>query len=161
MPGAAPVAGREERVLDARGDDLDPPARIAVEAAELALLLGAADADRVGAVDDLGLGPLAPDRLRIAALGLDPGEGVERGDERQLELVLDAVRDEAAEPVVGVHHVGAGTVLEVVDHGVAELVDDVRQVFLGEVERPAGQVHDPVPRLDLDDLGQPGTRRRV
>ncbi len=37
--GAGLVAGREERVLDARRDDLDAALRIAVEAPELALLL--------------------------------------------------------------------------------------------------------------------------
>ena len=58
--GAAAVAGREEGVLDGRRDDLDAPGRVAVEAAELALLLRAADADRVAAADDLGLGPVAP-----------------------------------------------------------------------------------------------------
>ena len=57
------VAGREEGVLDARRDDLDLAGRLAVQPAELALLLGAADADRVGAADDLGLGTFAPLRL--------------------------------------------------------------------------------------------------
>ena len=95
VAGAAPVAGGEEGVLDAGGDDLDAPGRVAVQPAELALLLGAADADRVGAADDLGLGALAPQRLEVAALGLDPGQRVERGDERQVELVLEAVADDA------------------------------------------------------------------
>ena len=119
----AAIARREERVLDSGRDDLDPARGLAVEAEELALLLGAADADRVGAADDLGLGALAPLGLEIAALGLHLGERVERADERQVELVLDAVADEAAEPVVGVQHIGGRVVLDVVDHGVAELVD--------------------------------------
>ena len=47
-------------MLDARGDDLEPSLRVAVVEAELIGLLLAADADRVGAVDDLGLGAIAP-----------------------------------------------------------------------------------------------------
>ena len=82
-PGPAAITRREERVLDPRGDHLDPAGGVAVQPAELALLLGAADADRVGAPDDLGLGPLAPHRLGVAALGLHLGERVERRDERQ------------------------------------------------------------------------------
>ena len=111
-------------MLDTGRDDLDPARRLAVQAAELALLLGAADADRVGATDDLGLGSFAPFRLEIAAFGLHLGQGVERADERQVELVLDAMRDESAEPVVGVQHIGGRVVLDVVDHRVAELAED-------------------------------------
>ena len=104
----AAVAGREEGVLDGRRDDLDAPGRVAVEATELALLLGAADADRVAAADDVGLGPVAPLRLEVAALGLDPGQRVERRHERDVEGVLEAVADHAAQPVVAVDDVDAG-----------------------------------------------------
>ena len=62
--------------------------------------------------------------------------------------------DEAAEPVVGVQHVGRRVVLEVVDHGIAELVDHRRQLLLGQVVRAGGDVHDTMARLDLHDLGQ-------
>ena len=113
--GATAFAGREERVLDAGRDDLDATLRVAVQAAELALLLGAADADGVGAGDDLVLGAVAPLGLVVAALGLHLGQRVERADERDVELVLDAVRDQAAEEVVGVHDVGRAIVLQVVD----------------------------------------------
>ena len=74
-------------------------------------------------------------------------------DEREVELVLEAVGGEAAEPVVGVQHVGREVAVEVVRHAVAELVDDRRQLLLAEVERPGRHVHHPVPRLDLHDLG--------
>jgi hypothetical protein len=104
--GAAALAGCEERMLHARGNDLDATLRVAVQAAELALLLGAADADGVGAGDDLLLGTMAPLRLQVAAFGLHLGQRVERADERDVELVLDAMRNQAAEEVVGVHHVG-------------------------------------------------------
>ena len=107
QPGAALVARREEGVLDAGRDDLDPTLRVAVQPAELLLLLDAADADGVGAVDQLGLGAVAPAGFRVAALGLDPGQRVERRHERDVEGVLDAVGDDAAQPVVGVDDVGA------------------------------------------------------
>ena len=97
-----PVAGREEGVLDGRRHDLDRAGGVAVQAAELALLLRAADADGVAAADDLRLGPVPPRRLEVAALGLDPGQGVERRDERQVEVVLEPVADHAAQPVVAV-----------------------------------------------------------
>ena len=150
------VAGREERVLDTRRDDLDAALRIAVEAPELALLLGAADADRVGARDDLGLGPVAPDRLRVAALGLDASERVERRDERDVEDVLEAVGDDAAEPVVGMNDVGAAVGLQVLEHPVGELVEDVGERLLGEVVRPGLDVDDAMTGLD-EHLGrEPG-----
>ncbi len=76
-----------------------------------------------------------------------------------IELVLDAVGDEPAEPVVGVQDVGRRIVLDVVDHGVAELVEHRRQLLLGQVVRAGGNVHHPVTRLDLDDLREPGPRR--
>ena len=82
------------------------PLRVAVQPAELLLLLDAADAHGVGAVDQLGLGAVAPTRFGVAAFGLDPRQGVERRHERDVEHVLDAVRDDAAQPVVGVHDVG-------------------------------------------------------
>ena len=137
-------------------DDLDAALRIAVQAAELALLLDAADADRVGARDDLGLGPVAPDRLGVAALGLHPGERVERRDERDVEDVLEAVGDDAAEPVVGVHDVGAAVGREVLEHAVGELVEDVGERLLRQVVRPGLDVHDAVAGLD-EHLGrEPG-----
>ena len=77
-----PIAGGEEGVLDGRRHRLDDPVGIAVQTAELTLLLRTADADGVAAADHLGLGTVAPLRLEVAALGLDPGEGVERRDER-------------------------------------------------------------------------------
>ena len=53
----------------------------------------------------LGLGPAVRHvglDLFGARLGLHPVEGVERADERQVELVLDDVPGQARQPVVGV-----------------------------------------------------------
>ncbi|CAB4547679.1 unannotated protein [freshwater metagenome] len=153
-PGTGAVAGGEERVLDRGGDHLDPPRRVAVEPAELALLLVAVHADGIGAADDLGLGALAQLGLAVAALGLHLGERVEGGDERQAALVLQPVGDQAAEPVVRVHDVGRELAVEMTPDAGGELVDDPRQVLLGQVVRTGGDVHDAVPGLDLHDLGQ-------
>src|SRR4029079_605638 len=68
----AALTGRQEGVFDTGGDDLDLARRLAVEPQELTLLLGAADADRVGATDDLGLGAFAPLRLPVDGLTLQP-----------------------------------------------------------------------------------------
>ena len=158
----ASIAGGEERMLDTGGDDLDAAARVAVQPAELALLLRAADADRVGAADDLVLGTLAPQRLEVAALGLDLGERVERADERQVELVLDAVGDDAAEPVVGVERRRPGSRREV--------LDDARRrtrrappgsCSLARSNGPAGTCTTRWPGSTWTTSGRPGRSARV
>jgi hypothetical protein len=148
------VAGREERVLDAWSDDLEAALRFAVVEAELIGLLLAAHADRVGAVDDLGLGTVTPHRFGITVGGLHPGEGVEGGHERNVELVLERVADDAAQPVVGVDHVGAFVPSQPVEHAVAELVGDLRERFLGEVVRPCRDVDHAVAGFDEDLVGK-------
>ncbi len=152
---SALITRREERVLDTRRDDLDLALGIAVEAPELLLFLDAAHADRVGAVDQLGLGPIAPTWLGIAALGLHPRERVERRHERDVELVLDAVGDEPAQPVVGVHDVGATVLGEILEHTIGELVDDLGQCLLGQVVRTGLDVDHPVIGLDPHLRRQP------
>ena len=83
---------------------------------------------------------------------------MERADERQIELVLDAVADETAEPVVGVQHVGGRVVLEMIDHGITELGDHRRQLLLGKVVRTRRNVDDAMARLDLHDVGKARSR---
>ncbi len=76
--GAPLVAGREERVVHAGRDELDPIGRRAVVVDEIVGLDRVGGGDGVGAPDDrgLGVGPLVPARDR-PRLGLHPGEGVE------------------------------------------------------------------------------------
>ncbi len=155
-PCAAPVTGGEERMLDARRDDLDLALRVAVQSTELLLLFGTAHADRIGTVDELGLGPIAPARFRVAALGLDPGERVERRDERDVEFVLDPVGDHATQPVVGVDDVGATVGGEVCEHALGELVDDLGERLLGEVMGPGLDIDHPMVRLDPHLGREPG-----
>ena len=104
-------------------------------------------------MDDLGLGPIAPDRLEVAALGLDPGERVERRHERHVEIVLELVPDQPAEPVVAVDHVGPPVRLEPVEDADTEVVGDVAQRFFGQMVRSGLDVHDTVAGFD-EDLGR-------
>jgi len=68
---------------------------------QLTRLLGAAGQDHVGAPDDLGLGLDSALGFQVTGLRLDPGQGVEGGGQREVELVLEAVPSHAAQPVVG------------------------------------------------------------
>ena len=92
--------------------------------------------------------------LGVAGLGLDPGEGVERRHQRQVELVLEAVPGDARQPVVGVQGVDAAAGPDVGEHAVGELVDQLGERLLGDVGGAGGDVHDPEPGLDVDDVGQ-------
>ena len=163
---AAPISGGEEGVLDSRRHGLDHAMGIAVEPAELALLLGTADADRITAADHLGLGAVAPHRLEVAALGLDPGQGVERRDQRDVEAVLEAMAGDAAQPVVAVNHVYAASGFNVLGDAVGEHVDLLGERLFGQVERPGGDVHHRMSRLDHQLARQtraigPGVRRAL
>ena len=114
-----PVAGSEEGVVHAGGHDADPRRVGAVELGDLGRLDGAGGEDRVRAPDHgrLGLGPDVPGvRLDLlgAGLGLDPVQRVERRHQGEVELVLDGVPGDAAEPVVGVHGI-EGQVVAVAD----------------------------------------------
>jgi hypothetical protein len=135
-------------VLDAGRHDLDPPSGGAVQAAELLLLLDAADADRVGAVDQLSFRGVAPAGLGVAALGLDARQRVERGDERDVEDVLDAMGDDSAQPVVRVHDIRAAVGGDVIEHAGRERVEHVRERLLRQVMGTGLDVDHRVVRLD-------------
>ena len=100
------VAGEEHPVVDAGRDDLDALGIGAVVTHELVLLLERRRDDEVGTAHDFGFDP-RPHRHVVGEtdLGLHPVEGVERGDEREIELVLQPVTDGARHPVVRVQHV--------------------------------------------------------
>ena len=66
--------------------------------------------------------------------------------------------NETTEPVVGMYDVYPRTILEMIDDRVAELLDDVGKIFLGQIERSGWQMHNSVTRLDLHDLGQTSPR---
>ena len=128
---AAAVTGGEEGVLDRRRHDLDDAVRVAVEAAELALLLRTAHADGVAAADHLGLGTIAPLRFEVATFRLDAGEGVERRDQRHVEAMLEAVPGDAAEPVVAVDDVDSAAGFDVLGDAVGEHVHLLGERLLG------------------------------
>ena len=129
-------------MLHTGSDDLDPTLGIPVQPAELLLLGVATHTDRVGTTDDLRLGDLAPQRLGIAALGLHPGERVERRHERHLEVVLESMADHPAQPVVGVDDVGLFVLLDLVEDTGVERIGDVGERLFRQVMRT---------RLDVDD----------
>ena len=147
-PRATSIAGSEEGVLDSRRHRLDHPTRVAVQAAKLTLFLRTADADRIAASDHLRLGTIAPLRFEVATLGLDPGESVERRDQRHIEAVLETMPGDAAEPVVAVDEIDAASGLDVLTDAVGEDVDLLGECRLGKVERPGRDVHHRMPRLD-------------
>ena len=99
--------GEKKAWIDPGRHDLDAGGVGAVEALELGRLGRAVGQDDVGAADDLGLGVDPALRLGVAGLGLDPGEGVERRHQRQVELVLEPVAGHARQPVVGVQGLDA------------------------------------------------------
>ena len=146
--GAAPIAGGEEGVLDGRRHRLDHAVRVAVQTAELAFLLRTADANRIATTDHLGLGAVTPIRFEVAALGLDPGQGVERRHQRHVEAVLEAMAGDPTQPVVAVDQVDAPARLDVVPDPVGEHVDLLGERLFGEVERSGGHVNHGVSRLD-------------
>ncbi len=119
---ASAVAGREQRRVDPLRHDLDALRIGAVVADELiALGVGCRD-DEIGAANDLRLDAGPQGHLVVEPdLGAYAVERVERRDERQVELVLQAVADRTRDPVVRVQHVvgrpapleeGAGTLAE-------------------------------------------------
>ena len=96
-------------MVDARRDDLDALGIGAVVAHELVPLVVGRRDDEVGAAHDLGLDARPQRDLVVEAdLGLHAVERVERGDEREVELVLQPVADRARHPVVRVQHVVVG-----------------------------------------------------
>ncbi len=152
--GCRLVARGEQGVFDAGRDDLDPVGLGAVEALELAALGEAVGGDHVAAADHLGLGVDATLRFGVAGHGLHASEGVEGGDQRQIELVLDPMTGHAREPVVGMHDVGAAAGHDVGADLVGEALDDVGQRFLRQIGIAGGDVDHLDARLDVDDGGQ-------
>ena len=100
--------GREERVVDARRHDLDAARASRRRGGRAARPPRCSDA-RIASEQPMTSASAshAALRLRVAGLGLHPGQRVERGDERQPELVLEPVPGQARQPVVGVDDVGA------------------------------------------------------
>ena len=75
--------------------------------------------------------------------------------------MLEAVADDAAQPVVAVDDVDAGPVADVVEHAVGERVELVGQRLLREVVRAGRHVDDAVPGLDERPRRQAGRSARV
>ncbi len=142
-------------MLDAGRDDGDAGPGDAVEVDQLGDLGRARGQHGIGARHDRGLG-LGPGLgLGVPVERLDPGEGVEGRHERDVEGVLQPVPGDAGEPVVGVEHVDAAVGLDGALHRVGPLVEDRRQVLLGQPRVPGRHVTDADTRLDHDLGGRP------
>ncbi len=137
-------------MIDTWWHDLDAPGSRSVEALELRGFLGAAREDRVGAADDLDLGAHAALGLLVARFGLDASEGVKGRDEREPELVLQAVSREARQPVVRMDDVSAPAGFDVVADLVGEGVDGLGKRFLRKVRGPDVDVAHPKSGFDRD-----------
>ena len=140
-------------MVDAGGDQLDAVGPGAVELHQLVGLDRVGCADGVAAADHGGLGGFAGGRFVVAGGGLDPGEGVEGGDQRQVEPVLEVVGRNRGQPVVGVQRLDRGRG-QVGSHAVAELSDDRREVLLGQLGRAGGDVHHLEARFDPHAVGK-------
>ena len=104
-PGAAAGPGREEGRVHAGRHHVDALGVRAVESGQLLDLGHGVGGDHIRARDHLGLRLDPALRLGVPSGGLYPGQGVERGHQRQVEFVLEPVRGHAGQPVVGVKHI--------------------------------------------------------
>ena len=142
------VARGEEGVLHAQGHHVHPRGVGVVVLDELGGLDVAAGEHRVGAGEDGGLLVGAVLRLALEVIGLHPLEGVKGHQQRDVQLVLEAVPGESAQPVVGVDGVGAAVRLDVGGHLVGEGLDVVAQLLAAQDARGSGvQVVHPETRL--------------
>ena len=151
---AARSPGEKSDASTPCGIDLDAFGIGAVVADELGALVGGGRDHEVGAAHDLGL-DARPERDLVVEADLGPHavERVERGDERQVELVLQPVSDRAGHPVVRVQHVvvGAAT-LERGARRIAEGRDQLGELTTGHRCAWAGvDVQDAKARLDDDE----------
>ena len=154
-PGLGLVAGGEQAVVDAGGDDLDAFGDGVVEALELGRLVVGKGQDGIGAADDLGLGPGPQSVMVGVVLRLDPGQGVEGGHQGELELVLEDMARQSGQPVVGMDEVGPPDAFELDPDAGGEVVDQLDQVVDADGSVGAGvDVVDPEAGLDGHDRRQ-------
>ena len=75
-------------------------------------------------------------------------------NERHVEAVFESVPDFTAQPVVSMHGINSATGFNIVDNGLCEFIDDVRERLFRQVMRAGLNVDNPVPGLDNDFLGE-------
>ncbi len=138
-------------MVDTRRHDLDAIEVGVVERRELRAFVVGRREHQVGARHDLVLDARAVLGVVVdAGFGLHAGERVERRDEREIELVLQPVRDRAREPVVAVQHVDRLALEHPAHRRVDERVDERGQLVLRDRRaRPGFDVQHPKARLDL------------
>ena len=67
--------------------------------------------------------------------------------------MLQAMTNDARQPVVGVNRVGAAVASKVSRDTFAKLIEDLRQVFFRKIKRAGIDVHDTKAGFDIDELG--------
>ena len=125
-----------------------------VQRGELRPLVGRRREHEVGARDHLVLDARAVLGVVVdAGFGLHAGQRVERRDQREVELVLQAVRDRTREPVVAVEHVDRfALAASAASTASTNGSTSVGQLVLRDRRRgPASTCSDPEARLDLHD----------
>ena len=118
-------------MVDAGRDHFDAGRIGVVQLDQLVHLGDRVGEDGVRAGDDLGLGVDPTIGLVVTGLGLDPGQRVEGGHQREGQFVLEAVTGHSRQPVVGVDGVGPAVAHQMTGHAVGVLVDVVGQLLLG------------------------------
>jgi hypothetical protein len=109
--------------------------------------------NRVGTRDDFGLGLNSTLWFCIASFSFDAGKGVERRDQGQRQLVLEAMSDHARQPIVDMNRIGSIGTLQVTSNAVGKLVKNLGKVFLRKVKRASIDMYDSEARLNIDEIG--------
>ena len=141
-------------MVDARRDDLDAVGGRAVQLLQLVSLGSGGRQHQIRARDDLvldtrtELGVVVDPRVRLHA-----GQGVERGDERKVQLVLQPMADRAGEPVVGVQRVVLNSLVDEIKGGRHHRIHQLDEFVLRDRYRGTGiEVHDAKSGLDGDRI---------
>jgi len=92
---AATIPSGEERMINARRNYFDSGWVSSVLLNELRHFRRTVGEDRIGTRNDFGLGLNSTLWFGIASFSFDAGKGVKRRDQRQRQLVLEAMTDHA------------------------------------------------------------------
>jgi hypothetical protein len=153
VTSTAAIAGGEERVINARRNNFDSRGVGTVEINQLRNFCSAIRQDRIGARNDFGFGLHANLGLCVTRFRLHARKRVECRNERQRKFMLEAVTNDARQPVVGVDRVGPAVASKVPSDTIAKFIKDLRQVLFREVKRAGIDMHDTKAGFDIDELG--------
>jgi hypothetical protein len=140
-------------VINTRRNNFDSRGVGAVEINQLRNFCSAIGQDRIGARDDFGFGLHANLWLFVARFRLHARKRVECRNERQRKFMLEAVTNDARQPVVGVDRVGPAVASKVPSDTIAKFIKDLRQVFFREIKWAGIDVHHTKARFHIDEIG--------